>query len=90
MYYDLNIAWPVRIPPAGNGQAGSAGGAAASKKQKGKQSSASGMAGSAGNEHVKTGTEALTAGDRQELEKAVKMAIKRESGLKKPLANISG
>lgn len=72
MYYDLNIAWPVRVPPASSGQAGATGG---SKKMKGKQATANAKDEKAS---VKVGLEALTAGEKQDLEKSVKMAIKRE------------
>lgn len=77
MYYDLNIAWPARIPPASYGQTG-AGSSGSSKKQKGKQAAPPSNAND-GRTGIKTGVEALSAGEKQELEKTVKMAIKRKS-----------
>lgn len=77
MYYDLNIAWPVRIPLAN--QAGGSGGNAGggnSKKQKGKQAANSDGAANAA-AAVKVGAELLSAGEKADVEKAVKMAIKR-------------
>lgn len=76
MYYDLNIAWPVRIPAA-SAQAGSSG-SAGNKKQKGKQASTTTAQAGGNDAAVKTGADLLTAGERADVEKAVKMAIKRE------------
>ncbi|KAK9895140.1 PHP domain-like protein [Cystobasidium minutum MCA 4210] len=71
MYYDLNIAWPVSIP-----QAGSSNNNAASKKkqQKGKQAVNSNN--DARDAAPKVGIDLLSAEERADVEKSVKMAIK--------------
>lgn len=80
MYYDLNIAWPVSIP-----QAGSSNNNAASKKkqQKGKQAVNSNN--DARDAAPKVGIDLLSAEERADVEKSVKMAIKRELPRRCPL-----